>query len=382
MGPIRVGVIGANPDKGWGSSVHVPVLARLPGYELTAVCTTRRESARRSAEQFGARLAFDDPVQLSGHPDVDLVVIAVKAPDHHRLAMMALEAGKHVYCEWPLASTVAQAEEMAALAARRGVRAMVGLQSRGAPALVYLRDLIAQGHIGRVVSVRMNCALPGGGGRRSQEGLYVIHRASGAGTLAIQGGHAIDALQFCIGPLASFSAVVANQFPEIEVIETGERLAKDAPDQILVSGRAETGAVVSIAINGGVVAGHGVAIDVFGERGALSVRADRGLNFQMGELQLFAAQLPERVLAPLTIPDGYDPHVIPRGQTGRQPYPGVDVPRATLVNVGNLYRELELAIRQERNPSPHFNDGLALHRQLDRIEAASERNAARGAADG
>jgi len=377
MGAIRVGIIGANPDRGWGSSVHIPALASLPGFELAAVCTTRMESARRSAEQFGARLAFEDPAQLAAHPDVDLVVIAVKAPDHHRLAMIALQAGKHVYCEWPLAATVAQAKEMAVLAAHRGVRAMVGLQSRGAPALVYLRDLIEQGYLGRIISVRMNCALPGGGARRSQEGLYVIHQASGASTLAIQGGHAIDALQFCVGPLARLSAVVANQFPEIEVIETGERLAKDAPDQILVSGRTETGAVVSIAINGGVVAGHGIAIDVFGERGALSVRADRGLNFQMSELQLLGAQLPERVLAPLTIPDHYDPAVILPGQTGRAPYPGVDIPRATLVNVSNLYRELEQAIRQDRNPSPNFHDGLQLHRLLDMIEAASETGAAR-----
>jgi len=370
QGRIRVGLVGANPDKGWGSGVHIPALQRLPGFELVAVCTTRMESARRSAELFGARLAFDDPAALASHPEVDLVVVCVKAPEHHRLAMMALESGKHLYCEWPLAANVAQAEAMAALAERQGVKAMVGLQSRGAPALRYVRDLIGQGYIGRVVSMRLTCALPGGGARRSQEGLYVIHRANGATTLDIQGGHAIDALQFCAGGLGDLCAVIANQFPQIEVIETGERLSKDAPDQILVAGRTVEGAVTSIAINGGVVAGHGVAIDIFGERGSLAVRGEGSLNFQMAELKLFGAQTPEKTLAPLAIPAGYDPKLIPDGQMGRAPYPGVEVPRATLVNVANLHRDLEAAIREDRRPSPNFDDGLALHRLLARIEAA------------
>lgn len=369
MPPIRVGIIGANPDKGWGSSVHVPVIACQNGFDLTAVCTTRMESAKISAERFGARHAFDKPADLIGHPDVDLVVIAVKAPDHYGLALNALNEGKHVYCEWPLAATVGQASEMAELAGRQGVQTMVGLQSRGSPNLRYMRQLIQQGYVGRVVAARLNCALPGGGRRRSEQGQYVIRRESGAGTFAIQGGHAIDALQFCVGKITNLVSLVANQFPEVEIIETGKRLAKDAPDQILCSGWTEEGAVVSIAINGGVVAGHGIALDVFGEQGTLSVRGDSGLGFQMSETQLVGAQAPERKLAP--IDPGFDDEVsaVPIDLEGRQPYPGVEVPRATLVNVANLYRELARAIESGDQPIPSFKEGLELHNLLDRIEA-------------
>ena len=371
LGPIRVGLIGANPDKGWGSAVHIPVIRQLPGFMLSAVATTRDESARRSAEQFKVPHAFADPRQLVEHPEVDLVVIAVKAPDHHALAMMALEAGKHVYCEWPLAANTAQAEEMAALAARQDVRAMVGLQARGAPALRHARNLIHDGFIGRVVSVRLACALPGGGRRRSREGLYVIDKANGASTLAIQGGHGIDALRFCVGAFVSLSALVANQFSEIEVIETGERLAKDAPDQILVAGRIEGGAVAAVAINGGVAAGHGIAIDFFGETGTLSISWPGGLNFQMSELTLSGARAPDRALSPIAVPeDGKSP--IPADIRGGEPYPGVEVPRATLVNVANLYLELEMAIGEGRDPSPGFMTGVTLHHLLDRIVAASD----------
>lgn len=374
---IGVGIIGANPDKGWGSAVHIPVIERLPGFVLAAVATTRNETARRSAAMFGAAHAFDDPRALVDCTDVDLVVITVKAPEHHRLAMLALKAARHVYCEWPLAANTAQAEEMAALARRKGVQAMVGLQARGAPALLKAKALIADGYIGRVVSVRMRCALPGGGRRRSVEGLYVIDKANGASTLAIQGGHAIDALRFVAGEFASVSAVVATRFDEVEVIETGACLPKDAPDQILVSGRLEQGAVVSVAVNGGVVAGHGIALDLFGDEGSLSILGHGTSNFQMSELELLGARLPDRVPHPLAVAEDM---IIPRIFPGRQPYPGVDLPRATFVNVADLYGRLGQAIRGDARPSPDFDTGLELHRLLDAILTASETGVAQAIA--
>ena len=317
--PIRVGLLGANPEKGWGSSVHVPAIGFLPEFTLEAAGTTRQESAEASAARFGARLAFGDARALVAHPDIDLVSITVKAPDHHRLAMMALEAGKHVYCEWPLAANSRQAAEMRDAAASHGVKALVGLQARAAPAVMRARDLVAEGYVGRVVAVRMACALPGGGRRRSVEGLYVIEKKHGATTLAIQGGHAIDGLRSVVGELAEVTAVVSNQFPEIEVIETGEIRAKDAPDQILVSGRLASGGVVSVAITGGVVAGHDIDLRIFGTDGTLAVSSPGALNFQMGELMLSGARLPERSLAPLDLPAGYDPGVVPAGFEGRPP---------------------------------------------------------------
>ncbi len=368
---IRVGLLGANPNKGWGTSVHVPAIAALPAFTLQAVGTTRLESAMESAERFGAKLAFGDAGQLIAHPDIDLVAITVKAPEHHRLAMLALQAGKHVYCEWPLAASTAQAKEMRDLAARKGVKAIVGLQARAAPAIMHARNLIHNGHVGRVIAVRMACALPGGGGRRSQEGLYVIDKANGASTLAIQGGHSIDALRFVTGGFAGLSAVVSNQFNSVEVIETGEIRAKDAPDQILISGHLKNGAVVSVIINGGTTAGHGIEMSIFGTEGTISVSGQGGLNFQMSELQLTGARLPERRLAPLDIPASLDTAYIKKDFKGRQPYPGVDVPRATIVNVTNLYERIGNSILGGAPLEPDFADGVEMHTLLDRIEKAS-----------
>jgi len=323
MAVIRVGIIGASPDKGWGSAVHVPAIAFLPDVALTAVCTTRMETARRSAEQFGEKLAFDDPAALVIHPQVGLFVVAVKAPDHYWLANMALEAARHVYCEWPLAVTVAQAEKMASLAAQQGVCAMLGLQARGSPLLRCLRDMIALGYVGRVVAVRMHCALPGGGARRSADGLYVVYKETGAGTLNIQGGHAIDALQFCVGPLGELSAVVVNSFPDVEVVEPARSWPGCfRPDLRLRPNRDRGGRIDcdSWRDRRRPRYFHGRVRD----RGTLSVRGSRGQGFQMSELQLFGAQAPDTRLAELSVPDGYNTRIIPDGQTGRHPYPGVD----------------------------------------------------------
>jgi len=374
-GKIRVGVVGANSERGWGGSVHIPAIAALPEFSLQAVGTTRAESAAASAARFGAKLAFSDTAALVAHPDVDLVVIAVKAPEHYAAAMLALEAGKHVFCEWPLAASTAQAVAMRDLAASKRVKTMVGLQARAAPALMRARDLVNEGYVGRMVAVRLACALPGGGTRRSQDGLYVIDNRNGASTLAIQGGHAIDALRLVAGGFAGVSAVVDNQFPVVEVIETGETLAKDAPDQILASGRLQNGASVSISINGGAVAGFGIELTIFGTEGTLSVYQHGPLNFQMSELSLAGAKAGARALAPLEIPAGYDPMLFPADYVGRSPYPGVPLPRATLVNVANLYRRLAAAIANDSDVEPNFATGIAMHKIIDSLTTASTTSA-------
>jgi predicted dehydrogenase len=108
MGRIRVGIVGASPDRGWARAAHLPALAHLDEFEVTAVATTHEASARRAAEQYGIPHAFADAAALAEHPDVDLVVVSVKAPDHATAIRSALAAGKHVFAEWPLGLDLAE----------------------------------------------------------------------------------------------------------------------------------------------------------------------------------------------------------------------------------------------------------------------------------
>src|SRR5947199_1033694 len=138
---IRVGIIGANPDRGWAAQAHIPALKSLSDdFEITALSTTRRESADAASELFDVPLAFDNHQELVDSPDVDVVVITVKVPYHLQLATAALNAGKAVYCEWPLGNGLHEAETLAALAKQQGVLAVAGLQARSAPPVAFVHD--------------------------------------------------------------------------------------------------------------------------------------------------------------------------------------------------------------------------------------------------
>ena len=128
---IRVGIIGASMRNGWGRDAHIPALSTLPEFEITAISTSRQETADETAKHFGISHAFADPYKMVLHPDVDLVSICVRVPFHRQLGMAALNAGKHLYCEWPLAATTEQAQQMRDLAVHKGVHHIVGLQARG-----------------------------------------------------------------------------------------------------------------------------------------------------------------------------------------------------------------------------------------------------------
>ena len=99
---IRLGLIGANIHRGWAPRSHLPALVASPEFELTAVCTTRMESAQESAQLFNAKMAFDNYQEMINHPDIDAVAVVLKVPSHYEPTMAALNAGKHVYTEWPL----------------------------------------------------------------------------------------------------------------------------------------------------------------------------------------------------------------------------------------------------------------------------------------
>src|ERR1700761_6638609 len=113
---IRLGLIGASVSGPWSARSHLPALQASSDVELTAVCTTRHDSAEAARQAWGARLAFDDYRKMVASPEIDAVAVVVRVPSHFAPTKAALEAGKHIYCEWPLGRTTSEARELAALA--------------------------------------------------------------------------------------------------------------------------------------------------------------------------------------------------------------------------------------------------------------------------
>ena len=251
---IKVGIIGASPDRGWALRAHVPALHSLPEhYTLTTVATTNPDSAHRAAAQFGAAHAFADYRQLVEHPDVDLVIVSVKVPAHLELAGAAIAAGKHVFSEWPLTVTTDQAIHLADAADEAGVRTAIGLQARFAPAIVRAAELIASGQIGRVTAITTYGARAKGNGSTIPQWLaYTYDITNGAGALEIAGGHTLDAIRYLVGPITVRPASTAIAHPTHTITETGEVITTTTPDQIALTGTSADGATVSMSIHDGV----------------------------------------------------------------------------------------------------------------------------------
>src|SRR6516162_4550698 len=279
---IRVGIVGANPQRGFASVAHIPALQALPNFEITAVCTSRQESAEAAARHLGARHAFADCEKLAQHPDVDLVTVSVKVPDHYRPVMAAIEAGKHVYCEWPLGRDTAEAIRLRDAANTRGIRHAVGLQGQMSPPINYLKDLIVEGYVGRVLSATMIGCAPNWGA--------TIDRASCANLLTLPGGHTLDALCHCLGEFRELSAFAVSQRDRIALAGTGEIVAKTVPDQVTVSGIAGNGAVVSFQVRGGVARGTHFLFEIHGEEGDLVLAPTTRNSMQRQTLVLKGAR--------------------------------------------------------------------------------------------
>src|SRR5437867_9847718 len=234
---IRVGIIGANPVHGWASRAHIPALKSLSDdFEITALSTSRRESAEAARKLFGVPDAFDNHQDLVNGADVDVVAITVKVPYHFELATAALEAGKAVYCEWPLGNGLKEAETLAELAKKKGVLAVVGLQARSAPSVAYVHDLIEQGYVGEVLSTTLVGSGMSWGPTEEPFNAYLNDKKNGATMLSIPLGHTADALCHCLGEVRELSATMTIRRKSFTIAGTGERKPMKAEDQVVVSG--------------------------------------------------------------------------------------------------------------------------------------------------
>jgi predicted dehydrogenase len=353
---IRVGIIGANPDRGWAAAAHIPALKALSHqYRITALSTTRAESARAAAKKFEVPLAFDNHEQLVQHPEVDLVAVTVKVPLHRELVTAALQAGKHVYCEWPLGNGVAEAQELSTLAARKGVLAVVGLQARFSLTMQYVRSLVAEGYVGRVLSTTLVGSGMAWGGLAPAADAYVNDASNGATMLMIPLGHTLDAVCLALGEFTSLSAAIATNFTAATILETGVRIEKSAEDQVAIAGTLESGATISVHYRGGKSRGTNFLWEINGTEGDLVLVGPSG-HGQMMEPQLRGGR--DKSLVDLAIPSEY--RFVPE-----------PVPQGPSFNVAQAYVRLAEDLRNGTTQVPTFAHAVHRHRMLDAVCVAA-----------
>lgn len=351
-----VGIVGAG---GWGGLAHVPALAALESYEARAVTGTRPDSARAAAERHGIGCYYTDALEMAKQPDIDIVAVTVRVPEHERLIRLVTDAGKHLYSEWPLARNTEEAEALLALVKARGVKHLVGLQARGNPTVRYIRDMVKGNAVGRVLAVNATVTLPvfpTSSGTVDLAHVYLLDESNGADQLTIGAAHVLDAIEFMVAPFTEVSAALATQYPVVTILETGKTVRSNAPDHVLVSGKLAQDSLVSAQIvNGG---SPGFALRIIGTDGELAATPRDGLMFQMDRLDLRLIR-PTGETQVLESPDIYDSAVT----RGIPPGPGH--------NVAHLYALFAERLDGGEAEYPDFTQAVRLHRLMDAIRNAS-----------
>src|SRR2546423_5553432 len=358
MATLGVGIIGVSPVRGWAATAHIPALRALPSYEIRALSAHNAESARAAGEAFGVAAVFSDPEQLVTQPDIDVVAVTVKVPQHRELVSAALAAGKAVYCEWPLGRDLDDARAMAALAAEQGVHTVVGLQARQAPAIEFVQQLLRDGYVGEVLSTTMvGLSVPGD--VVVKPNAYMLDKTNGANLLTIALGHSLDTLNYLLGEFADLSAVSDLRRPLITIEETGEQVVKTAADQIALIGKLASGATASIHIREAVAGGTGFLWEINGTDGTLRITAD--------------AALPE--IYPLTVAGARgrnEPAELAVPAALEQKWPALtSLQGSPAFNVGRAYAAFATDIHNGTHTVPDFADAVRRHELIVAIERSA-----------
>lgn len=268
--PIRLGVAGTS---WWADLMHLPSLTSHPGAAVVAVCGRDPGRAEALAAKYGVARAYTSYEAMLDQAGLDAVVVATPDDLHAPMALAALERGLHVLCEKPLARSAAEARLMYEAAERAGVVHMVFFTYRWTPAYRFVRDLVADGRLGRPLSFALSFS-NGYGLRPGYAWRFDARRASGvAGDL---GSHMIDLARWILGDeVARASASLRTHAPHDPPNDVPDGGAAAADPRV-----ANDSAVLALEMAGGA---HGTvyctSVARLGDQGSakqLTVRGDRG----------------------------------------------------------------------------------------------------------
>jgi predicted dehydrogenase len=358
LNPLRVGLIGAAGR--WGPRAHVPALKGISEGDLYAVCTAHAETARAAAEKFDVQRAYGSDNALNADPQVDAVAVAVRVPAHYALTKHALEAGKHVFCEWPLGANTKEAEELATLARQKKVCTVVGLQRRASPAYLYMHELIQKGYVGQVLAVNL-LLMNSGVLTRPSDRTWQRDVNLGANTLTITFAHVFDAMCMVVGEPSEISATVSTQVPKWFETDTKKYVDVTSPDNIMVHGRLENGAVFNAYCGVHPYHGSGHRFEIYGTEGTLSMIGG-GEGGQELRRRIIGGHKDDKALEELAVPERFK--WVPESLRSGPEY-----------DVGQMWVKFAQRISTGPNAEfdlPDFDHAVRRHVTLDAIVRASK----------
>ncbi|MEC4018711.1 Gfo/Idh/MocA family protein [Streptomyces sp. H27-D2] len=376
VGMVGYAFMGAAHSQGWRTAGRVFDLPLRP--VMSAVCGRDPAAVRAAAGRLGWAAAETDWRALIARDDVQLVDICTPGDSHAEIAIAALEAGKHVLCEKPLANTVAEAEAMNAAAVRaraRGQLAMVGFNYRRTPAIALARQMIEAGRIGVLRHVRVTYLQDWIVDPEFPLVWRLQKEYAGSGALGDLGAHIVDLAQYLAGERIVGVSAITETFVRERPLPAGAAAGLSAAangraargrvtvdDAALFTGRLESGALAAFEVSR-VAAGrkNALTIELNGDRGSLSFDLERlnELSFHDHTEPAAAAGF-RRIL--VTEPEH------PYLEAWWPPGHGLGYEHTFI----HQARDLVHAIAAGADPAPSFADGL----QVQRVLAAVEESAA------
>ena len=309
---------------------------------------------------------------LSNQIQLIWLVFVVKIPNHYEIVKAALEAGKHVYCEWPVGSTFEETKELAELAKSKkpgGVVTAVGLQGRNTPALQYIKQLYEEENwFGDIQCVRMTSLTKSSKSTRPSLKEYQEEVHRNASMLNIIGGHELHYIQYCLGDdkFQEISARLTTIQKTLKMEDTGEIVSNKEPDQIMANGiLKKSGAVVNVHIGSVAIPPStdedSWKMEIYGTKGKIIATTSgmpqitpiklMGQQLQQGDDELKEMEIPQSILeASKDLP--------PFGPT---------------TNIGRHYKKMIQAISNGEAFDSDFDTALEAHRLLELIKESNDK---------
>ncbi|NJN92811.1 MAG: Gfo/Idh/MocA family oxidoreductase [Anaerolineales bacterium] len=244
-------------------------------FQIAGVATTRPETAQAAAQEIGCSMWTADYHELLARPDVQVIDCCVPNHRHEEIVLAAAAAGKHIYCEKPLAMNVEEGRRMVAAAAKAGVKTQMTFNFRFFPAIIRARQLIEAGFVGRVFSFRGRYYRASYIDANKPLSWRLRRDVSGSGALFDLGAHVLDLIYYLLGDFGSVQATLETLIKERPIAAgSSEKGPVDVDDLALLHLRQADGTLGLVEISRmGTGATNDLQIEIFGERGALRFNA-------------------------------------------------------------------------------------------------------------
>lgn len=375
VGMVGYSFMGAVHSHAWRTVHRVFDLPVNPA--MVAVCGRNRDATQHAADTYGWDSIETDWRELVARPDIQIIDICTPGSSHAEIAIAALAAGKHVFCEKPLATTVDEAERMAAAAASaaaKGVLSMVGFNYRRVPALALARQLIADGRLGVIREVRAVYLQDWIADPDFPLVWRLQKEEAGAGALGDIGSHIIDAAQFLLGSnITGVSGLLETFIKERPLGQMTEGLRAESTDgaremgavtvddAALFTSRFDNGAIGSFeASRFAVGRKNAMGIEVYGSKGSIQFGFESMNELLFHDHTLDPTEAGFRRIL-VTEPD--------------HPYLSGWWPPGHIIGYEHTFtnelKDFLECLADGTPPTPSFADGLQVQRVLDAVETSS-----------